>query len=175
MQTLNQGSQPIGMRTKWSRLSASRPWLRCVRKCSLGMLGLVGAAEQWPKGVSCGKESLFGVLKGLCFPRSVEEWLLLSWRDTRDIGHWRSKVVPSFGGRTPLSTKIFTMRLQNGRHICATNRLAVFPIENVSTNVNQSTCNEITQKLCFSKSLQFWSKLRNSNGRAFGKNLMISS
>ena len=109
-------------------------WVLVV--CGLGMWGdvvsvcprVVWATEPWPKGVTCGTDLLFGVLVGFCFSRSTEEWLLLIWRDTKVIGIWRNMIVPSLGGRTPLSTMIFTIRLQKGRHICAAIYAAIFPI-----------------------------------------------
>ena len=99
-------------------------WGNAVLRCPR----IVGAAEGCPEGVACGEESLFGVLEGLCFPRLAEEWLLLIWRGVKDIGRWRSKIVPSFGGRIPLRTVILMTRLQKGRHICAAEHLVVFPI-----------------------------------------------
>ena len=115
-------------------------WGDAVSVC----LGVVWAAEQWLEGVACGKDSLFGVLDRFCFFRLLEEWLLPIWRDTRDIGHWQTRIIPSFDGRTPLSTMIFMIRLQKGRHICA----AVHPcfphsLENVSANINWSSYDEI--------------------------------
>ena len=111
MQTLNQDSQPIGMRARLSWLSASRLRLGVWGDVVLVCLGVVWVAEQWLEGVACGKDSLFGVLDRFCFFRLVEEWLLLIWRDTRDIGHWQTRIIPSFDGRTPLSTMIFMIRL----------------------------------------------------------------
>ena len=99
-------------------------WGDAVSVC----LGVVWATVQWPEGVACGKDSLFGVLDRFCFSRLAEGWLLLIWRDTRDIRHWRTKIVPSFGGQTHLRTMIFIIRLQKGRHIRAAVRLAIFPI-----------------------------------------------
>ena len=48
---------------------------------------VVWATEPWPKGVTCGIDSLFGVLDGFFFSCSAEEWLLLIWKDNMDIGH----------------------------------------------------------------------------------------
>ena len=101
----------------------SRVWGNAVSECP----GIVGAADHC-LGVACWEESLFGFLEGLCFALSVEEWLLLIWREINDIRHWWNKIVPSFGGQTPLRTMIFMTRLQKGRHIFATDRLAVFPM-----------------------------------------------
>ena len=104
--------------------------------CGLGMWGdavsvcprAVWAAEPWPEWVICGIDSLFGVLNRFCFSHSTEEWLLLIWKDNMDIGHWQTRIVPSLGGWTPLSTTIFMMRLQKGRHVHAAVCAAVFPI-----------------------------------------------
>ena len=86
------------------------------------------AVKPWPEGVTYGTYSLFGVLDGFCFSCLAEEWFLLIQRDNMDIGRWRTRIVPSLGGRTPLSTMIFMMRLRKGRHICATVLATVFPI-----------------------------------------------
>ena len=82
------------------------------------------ATEPWSEGVTCGTDSLFGVLDRFCFSRSTEKWLLLIWRNNMDIRRWRTRTVTSLSGRTPLSTMIFMIRLQKGRHIHA----AIFPI-----------------------------------------------
>ena len=76
---------------------------------------VVWVAEPWPEGVARGKDSLLGAL---------EEWLLLAWRDTMDIGQRLTSIFSSFGGWTSSRTMIFMRRLQKGRHVRAT----VFPI-----------------------------------------------
>ena len=100
--------------------------------CGSGMWGdvisvcprVMWATEPWSEGVTCGTNSLFGVLDRFCFSRLAEKWLLLIWRNNMDIRHWWTRTVTSLGGRTHLSTMIFMIRLQKGRHIHA----AVFPI-----------------------------------------------
>ena len=69
------------MTTRWSWLSASRLLLRSVRKCNLKMPGDNG--RSWSLSGRSGilKESLFGVLEGLCFALLAEQWLLLIWSE----------------------------------------------------------------------------------------------
>ena len=57
-----------------------------------------------------------------------EEWLLLAWRDTMDIGRGWLIIFPSDGGLTPLRSTIFMMRLQNGIHARVADLAAVFPM-----------------------------------------------
>ena len=45
MQTLNQNSEPVGVRARLSKLSASSLRLRNVRRCSLGMSR--GSVSNW--------------------------------------------------------------------------------------------------------------------------------
>jgi len=124
MHTANQNSQPVGMRPGWVLVvCSSKMWGDVVSVCP----GVVWAAKPWPEGVTCGTDSLFGVLDGFYFSHLAEEWLLLIWRDTMDIGHWRTRIVPYLGRRI-FSTMIFMIRLQKGRHIHAAIRVAVFPI-----------------------------------------------
>ena len=101
-----------------------RMWGNAVLICP----GIVGVADHCLEGVACWEDSLFGVLEGLCFVLSAEEWLLLIWSEINDIIRWQSKIVHSFGGWTPLRTMIFMTRLQKGRHILAADQLAVFPM-----------------------------------------------
>ena len=99
-------------------------WGNAISVC----LGIVGVANRCSEGVACWEDSLFGVLEGLSFVLLAEEWLLHIWSEINDIGHWRSKIVPSFGGQTTLRTMIFITRLQKGRHILVANQPAVFPL-----------------------------------------------
>ena len=45
-----------------------------------------------------------------------------------DIGRGRGTIFPSVGGRIPLRSMIFMMKLQKGIHVRAANRAAVFPM-----------------------------------------------
>ena len=45
-----------------------------------------------------------------------------------DNGRGRGSILPSVGGRTPSRTMIFMRRLQNGIHVRAAVRAAVFPM-----------------------------------------------
>ena len=89
---------------------------------------VVRAATRCSEGMAWCDDLPFRVLDGLCFVLSAEEWLLLIWRELSDIGRWRNKIVPSFGGRTPLRTMIFMTRLQKGRNIFTVDRPAIFPM-----------------------------------------------
>ena len=77
----------------------------------------IGVSDPWADvvaGVMC---SLFGVL---------EEWLLLVWRVTMDIGQGWFIIFPSDGGLTPSRSMIFMVRLQNGIHARVTDQATVF-------------------------------------------------
>ena len=126
MQSLNQGCQPIQMRARWSRLSASGLRLGNVKKCSLslpkdsgsswslfGRSGMLGGFAFW----SLRRTKLCPFSRGVTLAH-------LKWNQY--IGHWWSMIVPSFCGRTTLRTMIFMTRLQKGRHILAANQPAVF-------------------------------------------------
>ena len=56
----------------------------------------------------------------------LEEWLLLAWRVNMEIGRERVIIFPSEGGLIPSRRMNFMMRLQNGIHPRATNRVTVF-------------------------------------------------
>ena len=111
MQTFNQSIQPFSLRARMYRLSANCLQLRSVRRCCLGMhkrsvssFAMIGRS---------GMRERFTL-------RCLEEWLLLTWRETMDSGRRWTGAFPSFGRWTPSSTIIFTTRLQKGRHVHAT-------------------------------------------------------
>ena len=91
---------------------------------NLGVIGEIvtvctGVSNPWADVVAEHMCSLFGVL---------EEWLLLAWKVTMDIGWGQFIIFPSNGGLTPSRSMIFMMRLQNGIHAHVANRAAVFPM-----------------------------------------------
>ena len=78
----------------------------CTGVSNLGADGVTG--EMW---------ALFGVL---------EEWLLLACKVNMEIGRWRVNIFLFEGGTMPSQRMNFMMRLQNGIHPRAIDRVAVF-------------------------------------------------
>ena len=101
---------------------------RVLENIVSGCPWIMGAGDRCSKGVACWEGSLFGVLEGLCFALSAKKMTLAQLEWHHEYWSLRSKIVPSFGGWTPLRTMIFMTRLQKGRHIRATNRLSIFPM-----------------------------------------------
>ena len=56
----------------------------------------------------------------------LEEWLLLAWRVNMEIRRERVIIFPSEGGLIPSRRMNFMMRLQNGIHPHAADRVVVF-------------------------------------------------
>ena len=123
-------------------------WLLVV--CGLGMWGdvvsvcprAVWAAEPWPKGVTCGIDSLFGVLDGIISRRVTFAHL------KRQHGYW---ALANYD--YSISWRMNTLKYHDfhdetiERKACPCCCLCCcFPhcLENVSTNINQNSCDEIT-------------------------------
>ena len=98
---------------------------------------IVGAVDRCLEGVACWEDSLFGVLEGLCFVLSAKEWLLLIWSEINDIGHWWSKIVPSWWTNTFKNHDLHDKTAEGKAHSCSWS-ICCFPhgLKYVSTNVN---------------------------------------
>ena len=152
MQSLNQGCQPIRMRARWSWLNASRLRLGNMRKCSLGLLRDSGS--NW-----------------LLFERSGMMWRFTLWslRGTmlcpfskgmtlyhlkRDQWYWLlTKQDSSFFWwmNTFKNHDLHDKTAERKTHPCIWSSYC-FPhgLKYVSKNVNWSSFDQITQKLCSS-------------------------
>lgn len=72
-------------------------------------------------------DSFFGALETFFFAFSTDEWTMLLCKEWMEFRPWQGRTIPFLGGWIPLRSRIFMIRLQNGRHVLAVDRLSVFP------------------------------------------------